>query len=496
MEDDEAPAEPPRARVKYQVAKHQAPVELDDDADAMPPATQPKHHRKQVDEVLDGDDAKAPPAPQQSVHQSVSDDDASMADESTATSLVSHQKKHHPVEDMVNTAKGKLPSDTDSFDDDIGVKSSSPSKGVPQGFEGGWRSLLKKKQVKKKHKFQDQTNGIMDLVQTPTTYKAWKPDSTDAVLKASAKSELSAAERAFDAPDGGGFFLQLDSSADRAVSAESSGAAAVVQLLLEQYAGTLGSATLLQLSHSELNLAALKNLWRQIGSVNTSVAHSEHEAQSIQWCEDFQDQTKEMKRKKRATLRQVASELAKTQTQSLVYGQEVKAQERFLSAVDRDAQELQKLLDRITHEFDSTGAMIQKLKQDILHTAAVTDASQQAKFFGMQEALGKVEGSVSSSNAEITDIVKAAAARREKSGTMWRNSLAQVQEAMSDVEKQQARLTEEKEDQSASNEQEDGLRDRYQQMCKWTLDDFHAKQRQEECEKTAIQAALIVLSSS
>jgi len=79
---------------------------------------------------------------------------------------------------------------------------------------------------------------------------------------------------------------------------------------------------------------------------------------------------------------------------------------------------------------------------------------------------------------------------------MWRNSLVQVQEAMSDVEKQQARLTEEKEEESATNDQEDGLRDRYQQMCKWTLDDFHARQRQEECEKTAIQAALIVLSSS
>lgn len=390
---------------------------------------------------------------------------------------------------MVETAKGKL-----SFDDDIGNAGSSPSKGVPQGFEGGWRSLLKKKQVKKKHKFQDQTNGIMDLVQTPTTYKAWKPDSTDAVLKASAKSELSAAERAFDAPDGS--FLQISSSTARALSSDASGATAVVQLLLEQYAGTLGSATLLQLSHSDLNLAALKTLWRQIGSVNTSVAHNEHEAQSIQWCEDFQVQSKEMKRKKRATLRQVASELAKTQTQSLVYGQEVKAQERFLSAVDRDAQELQKLLDRITHQFDSTDAMIQKLKQDILHTAATSDASQQAKFFGMQEALGKVEGSVASGNAEILDIVKASAARREKSGTMWRNSLAQVQEAMTDVEKQQARLTEEKEEQSAASDQEDGLRDRYQQMCKWTLDDFHARQRQEECEKTAIQAALIVLSSS
>jgi hypothetical protein len=399
------------------------------------------------------------------------------------------------MEDMVDTAKGKIP-DSDSFDDSAS-KVDSSSKGVPQGFEGGWRSLLKKKKVVKKHKFQDQTNGIMDLVQTPQTYKAWKPDATDAVLKASAKNELSAAERAFDAPDGG-FFLQLESSTDRAASAEASGAgaAAVVQLLLEQYAGTLGSATLLQLSHSDLNLVALKNLWRQIGSVNTSVAHNGHEAQSIRWCEDFQVQSKEMQRKKRATLRQVASDLAKTETESLVYGQEVKAQERFLSAVDRDAQELQKLLDRIKHQFESTDAMIQKLKQDILHTAATIDASQQAKFFGMQETLGKVEGIVSSGNAEIIDIVKASATRRDKSGTMWRNSLAQVQEAMSDVEKQQAFLTEEKEEQSASNDQENGLRDRYQQMCKWTLDDFHARQRQEECEKTAIQAALIVLSSS
>lgn len=439
----------------------------------MPPAPPPppKHHRKPAADFDDSDDAAV-------------DDSAAIAPPSRK------QRSHHPVEDMVDTAKGNLPPpDVASFSE-----SSTKQNSVPKGFEGGWRSLMKNKPVKKKHKFQDQANGIMDLVQTPTTYKAWKPDATDAVLKASAKSELSAAERAFDAPDGS--FLQIESFTNRGSSVQASSASAVVQVLLEQYAGTLGSATLLQLSHSDLNLAALKNLWRQIGSVNTSVAHNEHEAQSIQWCEDFQSQSKEMKRKKRATLRQVASELAKTQTQSLVYGQEVKAQERFLAAVDRDAQELQRLLDRIVHQFDSTDAVIQRLKQDILRTAATADASQQAKFFGIQEALGKVEGIVSSGNAEIIDIAKASAARRQKSGKMWRNSLAQVQEAMSDVEKQQAKLTEEKEEQSASSEQEDELRDRYQQMCKWTLDDFHARQRQEECEKTAIQAALIVLSAS
>merc|ERR1719478_2050713 len=108
--------------------------------------------------------------------------------------------------------------------------------------------LKSKKPVKKKHKFQDQTNGIMDLVQTPTTYTAWHPDSGDAVLKASAKNELSAAERAFDAPDGPSF-LQLWTE-DQASTNDGS-ASAVAQMLLEQYASTLSSATLLQLSRAD-----------------------------------------------------------------------------------------------------------------------------------------------------------------------------------------------------------------------------------------------------
>jgi hypothetical protein len=427
-----------------------------------------------------------------------------------------HQKAHHPMEDIVNTARGSMPqADADlmdegvghvrrhrktsfSSDDDAAALEPEPAakpwkrNQVPPGFEGGWRSLMKNKPPKKKHKFQDQTNGIMDLVQTPTTYTAWHPDSTDAVLKASAKSQLKAAERAFDAPDGE-FFLQLRSDTARAVSSEST-AVSVAQLLLEQYAGTLGSATLLQLSRSDLNLAGLKSLWRQISSVNTSVAHGEHEAQTIKWCQDFQLQSVQMRSKKRATARQAASELAKTQTQSLVYGQEAKAQERFLSAVERDVQGLRKLLGQLVHQFDSTTEVIQNMKQEIARTASA-DPSQMTKLFALQEAVGKVEGLVSSGSAETIDMIKAAAARRERSAKMWQNNLAMVQESLSDVEKQQAQLSEEREAEAESTDQEDGLRDRYQQMCKWTLDDFHARQRQEECEKSAIQAALVVLSS-
>lgn len=351
---------------------------------------------------------------------------------------------------------------------------------------------MKKKPAKKKHKFQDQTNGIMDLVQTPTTYTAWHPDATDAVLKASAKSELSAAEKAFDAPDGASF-LQLWSGVDRA--SKDGSAAAVAQQLLEQYAGTLGSATLLQLSRADLSLATLKALWNQIASVNTTAARGEHEAQSIRWCQDFDVQSQLARNKKRAAKRQAAAELAEAQTQSLVYGQEAKAQERFHAAVQRNVKELRALLGRVAHQFDSTGAVLNKLRQDIRRTANDADQELQGRFFGLEESLGKVEGLVTSGGAEVTDIIKAAAMRRAKSGAQWRQSLAQVQEAVTDVQKQQARLTEEAETQAETSEQEDGLRDRYQQMCKWTLDDFHARQRQEECEKTAIKAALIVMGS-
>lgn len=394
-----------------------------------------------------------------------------------------HKKERHPVEDIVDTAKG-------NFDEPMPKKPSAP---VPQGFEGGWKALMKKTQAKKKHKFQDQTNGIMDLVQTPQTYTAWHPDSTDAVLKASAKNELSAAEKAFDAPDGADSFLQLWSS-DQASTNDGS-AVGVAQMLLEQYANTLGSGTLLQLSRAELSQNILNDLWKQIASVNTSVIQSAHEAQSIKWCQDFQNQARELRNKKHATQRQATAELSKTETQSLVYGQESKAQERFLAAVEHDIQELRTLLDKVTHQFDSTGAVVQKLQQDITRTVSTADESLQTKFFDLQMSLGKVEGLVSSGSAEIVDIIKTAAARRDRSGAMWRDSLAQVQEAITDVQKQQARLAEEKAEQSEASQEADGLKDRYQQMCQWTLDDFQARQRQGECEKTAIKAALIVLST-
>lgn len=459
-----------------------------------------------ADEFGSADDFKAPPPPH---HKKAPSADADLDAEDSAPVPAPHRKKHHPVEDLVDTAKGDVdmdadfgagshhrkhahedaPTPTDSFEDH------SSSKAVPQGFEGGWRSLLKKKQAKKKHTFQDQTNGIMDLVQTPNTYTAWHPDSTDAVLKKSAKAELSAAEKAFDAPDGPDSFLQLELFSQDQASTNDGSAAAVAQMLLEQYANTLNSAMLAQLSRAELSLASLKTLWKQIAAVNTTIVSNEHEAQSIKWCQDFERQSRDKENKKRAARRQALAEISKAETQSHVYSQEAKAQERFLKGTKRDVQTLRDLLSRVTNQFESTGAVTQKLQKDISRTASLADTTLEPKFFDLQMSLGKVEGLVSAGSAELVDMIKAAAARRDKSGKMWQESLAQVKEAVSDVQKEQARLAEEKAEQAESSDQEDGLRDRYQQMCKWTLDDFQARQRQDQCEKTAIQAALIVLST-
>jgi len=458
------------------------------------------------DDLSDDFDKAPPPPPAKKKPTALQAAEAEFDSDDTPPPAPHRKKDHHPMEDLVDTAKGNL--DATPMDDDGGsstrrhkhvapvvdddFEDHSSSKTVPQGFEGGWRKLLKNKQVKKKHKFQDQTNGIMDLVQTPNTYTAWKPDSTDAVLKKSAKAELSAAERAFDAPDGDSF-LQLSMFSEE--STNDGSAAAVAQMLLEQYAGTLNSAMLAQLSRAELSLGSLKTLWKQIASVNISSTHSEHEAQSIKWCQDFQAQDKEKANKKRVAGRQALAELAQTQTQSLVYGQEAKAQQRFLKAVKRDVAGLRELLGRVSHQFDSTGAVTRKLQQDIQRTASLADTRLEPKFFDLQMSVGKVEGLASAGSAELLDMIKAAAARRDKSGKMWQDSLAQVQEEVQDVQKQQATLAEEKAEQAEASDQEDGLRDRYQQMCKWTLDDFQARQRQDQCEKMAIQAALIVLST-
>merc|ERR1719203_160326 len=63
--------------------------------------------------------------------------------------------------------------------------------------------MMKGKKKPRKHDFHDQTSGIMDLVQTPTTYTAWHPEHSDTSLAVSAKNELLAAEKAFDTSDGG-----------------------------------------------------------------------------------------------------------------------------------------------------------------------------------------------------------------------------------------------------------------------------------------------------
>jgi len=133
------------------------------------------------------------------------------------------------------------------------------------------------------------------------------------------------------------------------------------------------------------------------------------------------------------------------------------------------------------------------LSAALTHWRTDWQATQQAILAEGQRLLrAELEGNTIEQQAKIDALrEEMAAALAEKDETL-RKLMEQGGGDLLTQEQEHAKAMAE---QAEAAHQQDDLKDRYQQMCKWTLDDFQAKQRQETREKTAIQAALIVVST-
>lgn len=180
--DDDAPADPKPARKKRQAspATEEASDDLGDAADDAPPPPRRRKRRPAVEAVQED--------------SSSGDGGQEDASDDPPPPPRKHRRKTEPAAD----------SDSAPAEDAPAPPADAEAPPTPQSLQGGWKSMMRNsKKKKKKHDFHDQTSGIMDLVQTPTTYTAWHPEHSDTSLASSAKNELLAAEKAFDTSDGG-----------------------------------------------------------------------------------------------------------------------------------------------------------------------------------------------------------------------------------------------------------------------------------------------------
>lgn len=385
------------------------------------------------------------------------------------------------------------------------------------------------------HKNVDPTNGLMNLVQTPATYAAWKPGASAGNAGASsAAASMEAAKAAFDAPD----FMQVGlssrmgtgmamlrtlegvraglrtSQSKVAILASEAGSAAedeallessdqpvntgnvdAANLVLEQYATTLQSTPLLQLSHARLSLPKLRRLWAKVQSAGTGATSSGHEAQAAKWCQDFQRDSAAQAAQRKVRERQARLSLMEANTRTAVLQQQELAQSQLLEAADRDVQQLRALQERLQHQFDSTLAAVHGLQAAAGAIAGQgAGAEVQRDLGGLFEKLGRAEGIVPAGNTEILDIVAAALQRREHVVSRLQQSQREVQGALRSAQQQQSSLLQRSAGQQTSASGS-SLESRYEQMCNWTLEELENRKHREEMEKDAIHAALIVLSA-
>mmetsp|Transcript_78372 Transcript_78372/g.227433 ORF Transcript_78372/g.227433 Transcript_78372/m.227433 type:complete len:985 (-) Transcript_78372:93-3047(-) len=458
-----------------------ADLSLDDDEDLPPPTPRPKRRQRH----------KHPKAEV--------DDDAGSLEASAPPSAPPPPPPRH-----ISSAS-------------LGEALVSDSGAVPSALRGGWQALLKAKKAgqKKKHEFKDQTSGIMDLVQTPTAYTAWQPPShSDATLAASAKSELLAAEKAFeDSGDGPASFVQLASAVAQAPSvsllaeasrqtSEAQGATATAAVLaaglvLEKYAQSLESDALMRLARSRPSAARLQALWQQVRQRGRQVqgdakggAVTPQEAQALKWCADFNHESLALAQKARDDQVQTAMRLGEVGAQLRELGREVELRQREVQAAERLHRELEQLKKREGREADGIAAVVRQLQAEVL--SAGRRAGDAPDAADLREAIGRIEGGAEASAAEFQDAIAVASERRSALLQEARKELAGAQAKLQNLKAWQASQGNQSRQEVAAPSSPGMLRARYGQMCKWTMEGIQARRRREEGERDALRAALAV----
>lgn len=342
---------------------------------------------------------------------------------------------------------------------------------------------------KKVHDFHDQTSGIMDLVQTPMTYSAWHPEHTDANLAASAKSELLAAEQAFDKDDAASF-LQVDSEQSEEAQAQKAGGE-TAGLVLEQYAHSLGSEALLQLARAKLSIQQLKALWHR---VRAPLKENPREAKAKTWCKDFQKESLELEKKALAGRVAAAVKLSQTLAQHRALESEAAARQRALEVFQQGTRSLVDMKAKQEEQASAVHAVLRELRREVKRVDP-TDAVPQGAPAGADgdapegplEALGRASGLASAGGSEMEDIIGAALARRTKAENAAKAGLENVR---SKLRKVAAML---QENRRAPAPADHNLRNQYRQMCGWMLESIEARKHRDEGERDAIRAALAVV---
>lgn len=643
-DDDDAPAapEPRPSRKRHRAAEAaQKPVldqqdSVDEDADAAQDSVAPPPPRRRGRR----------PGPEENAATATASQDEDAADEEPPPPRRRRRRRPDAGQQAAEAAAAEEPPEPTA---DAAAADAEPApKGMPTSLRGGWKAMMKGKKKPRKHDFHDQTSGIMDLVQTPTTYAAWHPEHSDTSLAVSAKNELLAAEKAFDTSDsgdGGGAspesflqlarssealegsddadfgrsapetflpslltrarlvtfagafddedieddqddgtsresflqladgrearsrlnaltraldgadddddddgatpesFLQLAASpevvlppppalppmptslieepsalltvpalapllpaapaapADAAAGPISEKAEAVgaASLLLEQYAHSLGSGSLLQLARARPSLAGLKALWKRL-SATDSTTSAGHDAETSTWCRDFERQTEATARAAARARGQAKTGLAAANAERKALEQEAAVRKHLLDELRQGSKSLNALLGSVKRRGASTAALFKAIQDQVqkllAQNAGDDDADVSAKVAAAQEAIGRAEGLSTSGDAEVQDIISAALARRAEVERAAQAGAAQLQAHMRSAERRRAELR--RAAAPPASDAEGGtsaLKEHYGQMCRWTLDEMQARRLHEESEKDAIRAALAVLGA-
>jgi len=291
--------------------------------------------------------------------------------------------------------------------------------------------------------------------------------------------------------------VQLASTANEEKNADSvgSGGVAVASLLLERYARSLKSAALLQLSRARLGLTKLKSLWQRIRKegMHDSVGKG-HDAETIKWCMDFQQEIETQSHSARSTETQAAASLAAAHSEHQALEQEVAARQQILQTFSTGADNLQVMLGLAQTRGNATLAMLQSLRSFRSNTETRARIDQ---------TLGQIEAFTASGDAEVQDIIGAAVTRRADVERGQRASIAKAQARIAALVQEEVTLaiTVNASDVilsssvAASTVKDENLRKHYEQICRWTLENIQARRHQEEGERDAIRAALAVMSA-
>lgn len=400
--------------------------------------------------------------------------------------------------------------------------------GTPKEFRGGWQAMMK---PVSHHKPVVVENPILAFAQTPKTYAAWTPGGDDTPTPAS-NALLDAKKHFFDDDS----FLQLghhlrrvhanslhrvreepdpigvlvDAAIHSSQESEDEEAPALLErssvsvdsvsvsaaaVVLAEYARNLKSPSLAQLSRAKLSLPRMQRLWQAV-SAAAAAPGSGHEAQAAKWCQDFQRDAKR-KAVQREAQRQAAENLAEAGGKVSVLQQEITAQDQMLGVFKRDATSLQSLQSQVEHQFDSTDSLIQAFREEVSSVATKisgalgTDAV--VEITDLSETLGKAEGLVNAGGKEVVDIVKSMIGKRSSKQAAMQEKANQVKEQLSSAKQEHESLLQRTAITSETTADDEQVQSRYEQMCKWTLEEMNQKQHKEQREKDAIHAALIIL---